>query len=218
MKLLEYEAKDIYRKYGIPVGFGFTISSPDEIDERVKDFGDEVVVKAQVDVGGRGKAGGVIIAKTADVREESRKMFAKQIKGVPVEKILLEEKLPIEKEYYVSITIDRSRRENVIIFSSEGGVEIEQTARDNPDAIRKVWVSPLLHDIPPFMLRSLLGDAPKELAPVINALYRVFCENDGILVEINPLVTTSKGVFAADGKFIVDDNALYRLGIEVNRD
>lgn len=218
MKLLEYEAKDIYRKYGIPVGFGFVISSPDEIDGRIRDFGDEVVVKAQVDVGGRGKAGGVIIAKTADVREESKKMFAKQIKGVPVEKILLEEKLPIEKEYYVSITIDRSRRENVIIFSSEGGVEIEQTARENPDAIRKIWVSPLLHDIPSFMLRNLLGDAPKELAPVINDLYRVFCENDGILVEINPLVTTSKGVFAADGKFIVDDNALYRLGIEVNRD
>lgn len=218
MKLLEFEAKEIFKEYKIPVAKGFVINCPEEIDERLKEIGDEVVLKAQVDVGGRGKAGGIIITDSASAKEKAALLFEKEIKGLSVEKILVEEKLPIEKEYYVSITLDRSRKEPVILFSATGGVDIEQTARDNPDALQKVWIAPILHDIPPFMMRRLLKGVPKELGPVINALYRVCCEKDALLAEINPLVTTKNGVYAADAKLIIDDNALYRQGIEVNRD
>jgi succinyl-CoA synthetase beta subunit len=218
LKLLEYEAKDIFREYNIPVAKGYTVKSAGGIDGREKDFGDEVVLKAQIDVGGRGRAGGIIITKTGDVMQEASKLFAKEIKGIPVEKILIEEKLPILKEYYVSITIDRAKKMPVILFSSDGGVEIEETARKNPDAIQTVRITPILHEIPDFMMRRLLKDAPKELAPVINSLYRVFCEKDALLAEINPLVVTEKGVYAADAKLVIDDNALYRQGIKVNRD
>lgn len=218
MKLLEYEAKNIFRGYDIPVAKGYTVKKAGEIDGREKDFGDEVVLKAQIDVGGRGKAGGIIITKTGDAMQEASKLFTKEIKGIPVEKILIEEKLPILKEYYISITIDRAKKIPVILFSSDGGVEIEETARTNPDAIQTVRITPILHEIPPFMMRRLLKDAPKELGPVINSLYRVFCEKDALLAEINPLVVTEKGVYAADAKLVIDDNALYRQGIKVNRD
>ncbi|MBN2734840.1 MAG: succinate-CoA ligase subunit beta [Methanomicrobiaceae archaeon] len=218
MKLLEFEAKEIFKKSGIPVGIGFVITNPDEIDDRINYMGGEVVLKAQVDVGGRGKAGGVIITDVKSARENAALLFSREIKGIPVEKILVEEKLPIENEYYVSITLDRAKKEPVILFSATGGVDIEQTARENPDALQRVWIAPVLHDIPPFMMRRLLNGVPKELGPVINSLYRVYCESDALLAEINPLVTTPKGVYAADAKLIVDDNALYRQGIEVNRD
>lgn len=219
MKLLEYEAKDIFKNYGIPVAKGFTIKKPEEAGaERIADLGDEVVIKAQVDVGGRGKAGGVVICNAADVAVKAGEMFSRDIKGVSVDTILVEEKLPIRGEYYVSITIDRSKKAPVILFSSEGGVDIEETAKTNPDALRKVCVSPMLAEIPDFMMRELLRDSPKELSPVIKSLYRVFCKSDAILAEINPLVTTDIGVYAADAKIIVDDNALNRQGISVNRD
>ncbi|MBP2133208.1 succinyl-CoA synthetase beta subunit [Methanomicrobium sp. W14] len=218
MKLLEFEAKDIFKKYGIPVGEGFLISGPGEIDERCKNLGDEVVLKAQVDVGGRGKAGGIIVSDVKSAKENARLLFSRDIKGVTVDKILVEEKLPIEKEYYVSISIDRARKEPVILFSDTGGVDIEQTAEENPQAVQRVWIAPVLHDIPAFMMRRLLKGVPKELGPVINALYHVYCKSDALLAEINPLVTTKRGVYAADAKLIIDDNALYRQGIEVNRD
>lgn len=218
MKLLEYEAKDIFRKYGIPVAAGFVVKKKDESAIDAGRLGDEVVIKAQVDVGGRGKAGGVVICSADEAEAKTKEMFAKEIKGVPVETILVEEKLPITGEYYVSITLDRSKKAPVILFSSEGGVDIEETAKTNPDALRRVHVSPMLDGIPDFMMREMLRDSPKELAPVIESLYRVFCKSDAILAEINPLVTTEKGVYAADAKIIVDDNALHRQGISVNRD
>nr|HPK81859.1 succinyl-CoA synthetase subunit beta [Methanoculleus sp.] len=120
----------------------------------------------------------------------------------------------IDHEYYVSIAVDRSSRQPAVLFADAGGVEIESAA----SAVRKVIVSPLLRDIPPFLMRELLGGAPKVLAPVINRLYRVFQEKDAMLAEVNPLVTTPQGVYAADAKLIVDDNALARQGIAVNRD
>ncbi|ADN37018.1 succinyl-CoA synthetase, beta subunit [Methanolacinia petrolearia DSM 11571] len=226
MKLLEYEAKDIFKKYGIPVAKGFVVKKTDcdgtggKINSGIKEceLGDEVVIKAQVEVGGRGKAGGVVICPAGDAPEKAAAMFAKDIKGVLVDTILVEEKLPITGEYYVSITLDRSKKAPVILFSAEGGVEIEETAKNNPGALHRVRVSPMLDDIPDFMMRELVRDAPKELAPVIKSLYRVFCKSDAILAEINPLVTTGKGVYAADAKIIVDDNALGRQGITVNRD
>lgn len=218
MKLLEYEAKDIFKKYGIFVAKGIVVKKTDKSGINTHELGDEVVLKAQVDVGGRGKAGGVVICSADEAEAKADEMFAKDIKGVPVETVLLEEKLPIDGEYFVSITIDRSKKSPVILFSAEGGVDIEETSRTNPDALRRVIVSPMLEEIPDFMMRDLLRDSPKELGPAIKSLYRVFCKSDAILAEINPLVTTEKGVYAADAKIIVDDNALMRQGISVNRD
>jgi succinyl-CoA synthetase beta subunit len=214
MKLLEYEAKEIFSKYGIPVPKGVLIRAPEEVTEHLAEVGDAVVMKAQVDVGGRGKAGGVLFAGDTTAVETARELFSRDIKGVPVRSILVEERLLIEHEYYVSIAVDRSSRQPVILFADAGGVEIESTA----SAVRRVIVSPLLRNIPPFLMRELLGDAPKELAPTINSLYRVFQEKDAMLAEINPLVTTPQGVYAADAKLIIDDNALARQGIAVNRD
>ena len=214
MKLLEYEAKQIFSKYGIPVPKGALIRAPEEVAAHLPELGGAVVLKAQVDVGGRGKAGGVLFAEGATAVVTARDLFAREIKGVPVREILVEERLAIEHEYYVSIAIDRSSRQPVVLFADAGGVEIESAA----SAVRKVIVSPLLRDIPPFLMRELLGGAPKELAPVINRLYRVFQEKDAMLAEVNPLVTTPQGVYAADAKLIVDDNALARQGIAVNRD
>lgn len=218
MKLLEYEAKQVFSGYGIPVPKGAVIRAPEEVTAHLPDLGDGVVLKAQVDVGGRGKAGGVLMVERATAVETARELFSREIKGVPVREILAEERLPIEHEYYVSIAIDRSSRQPVVLFADAGGVEIESMAEEDESAVRRVVVSPLLSDIPPFLMRELLGGAPKELASVINSLYHVFREKDAMLAEINPLVTTSRGVYAADAKLIVDDNALARQGITVNRD
>ncbi|MDV2481812.1 succinyl-CoA synthetase subunit beta [Methanoculleus sp. Wushi-C6] len=214
MKMLEYEAKSVFSTYGIPVPKGALIRAPEEVTAHLPAMGDGVVLKAQVDVGGRGKAGGILMADNGSAIETARELFSREIKGVPVREILVEERLAIEHEYYVSIAIDRSSKQPVVLFADAGGVEIESDVT----AIRKVVVSPLLHDIPPFLMREILGGAPKELAPVINSLYHVFQEKDAMLAEINPLVTTSRGVYAADAKLIVDDNALARQGIAVNRD
>ncbi len=218
MKLLEFEAKDIFRQYGIPIPNGVVIKNPDELGHQLDGFADDVVVKSQVDVGGRGKAGGIIITKKADAVVAAEHLFSFPIKGLIPKAILVEEKLSIDHEYYVSITIDRSTREPVILFAETGGVDIEETAQTNPDALRRVGFSPLLTEVPGYLMRQILGSAPKELGPVINNLYKAFCASDALLAEINPLVTTSRGVFAADAKLIVDDNALARQGITANRD
>ena len=214
MKLLEYEAKQIFSEYGIPVPKGALIRAPEEAAAHLPETGGAVVLKAQVDVGGRGKAGGVLFADAKTAVDTARELFAREIKGIPVREVLIEERLAIDHEYYVSIAVDRSSRQPAVLFADAGGVEIESAA----SAVRKVIVSPLLRDIPPFLMRELLGGAPKVLAPVINRLYRVFQEKDAMLAEVNPLVTTPQGVYAADAKLIVDDNALARQGIAVNRD
>ena len=218
MKLLEFEAKEIFRQYGIPVPNGVVIRNPDELLRHLNGCTDEVVVKSQVDVGGRGKAGGIIIAKKADAVAAAEHLFSFPIKGLIPKAVLVEEKLPIDHEYYVSITIDRSTRQPTILFAETGGVDIEETARTNPDALRRVGFFPLLTEVPGYLMRQILGSAPKELGPVINNLYKAFCASDALLAEINPLVITSRGVFAADAKLIVDDNALGRQGITTNRD
>jgi succinyl-CoA synthetase beta subunit len=156
-----------------------------------------------------GKANGAHLA---------HELFCRQIKGLPVKEVLAEQRLDILHEYYLSITVDRSSKQPLILFTEAGGVDIEITAKEHPDAIRKVIANPLMREIPPFMLRELLGTAPKEIGPIISRLYRVFLEKDALLAEINPLVTTPQGVFAADAKLIVDDNALGRQGFAVNRD
>jgi len=218
MKLREYEAKKVLREYGIPVPEGFLIRSETELPAHLAALGEKIVLKAQVDVGGRGKAGGILMAESASAVTTAHALFRKEIKGLPVKEVLAEQQLDIRHEYYLSVTVDRSSKQPLILFTEEGGVDIEITARDNPAAIRKAVILPLMRDIPPFMLRELIGTAPKEIGPVINKLYRVFCEKDALLAEINPLVTTPQGVFAADAKIIVDDNALGRQGFTMNRD
>lgn len=218
MKLREYEAKNVLREAGIPVPEGFLIRLADELHHHLDKLGDGFVLKAQVDVGGRGKAGGILMAAKADGVKIAEELFGKEIKGLPVKEILAEQKLEITHEYYLSVTVDRSSRQPLILFTEAGGVEIEVTAREHPELIRKVVANPLMKELPLFMIRELLGNAPKEIGPVINKLYKVFIEKDALLAEINPLVTTPKGIFAADAKIIVDDNALGRQGISVNRD
>jgi succinyl-CoA synthetase beta subunit len=218
MKLREYEAKNVIQEAGIPVPAGFLIKSADELTPHLSALGDAFVLKAQVDVGGRGKAGGILMAGKGDGTKLVKDLFCRQIKGLPVKEILAEQRLDIQHEYYLSITVDRSSKQPLILFTEAGGVDIEITAKEHPEKIRKVIANPLMRDIPPFMLRELLGTAPKEIGPIISKLYRVFLEKDALLAEINPLVTTPQGVFAADAKLIVDDNALGRQGFTVNRD
>jgi succinyl-CoA synthetase beta subunit len=218
MKLLEYEAKEVFLNNGIPVPRGVVIKDPGELGMHLAELGPEVVLKAQVDVGGRGKAGGILMSDVKSAPDAARHLFASTIKGVPVETILVEDRLPIEHEYYLSITMDRSTKRPMILFADTGGVDIEETAATRPDAVRKATIFPLQKDIPQFLLRYLTGDAPKEIEKVINRLYKVFCDKDALLAEINPLVTTPEGVYAADAKLIIDDNALRRQGITVNRD
>lgn len=218
MKLREYEAKNVIKAAGIPVPAGFLIRTPDELTPHLDALGTAFVLKAQVDVGGRGKAGGILMADKATGTKVAQELFGKQIKGLPVKEVLAEQKLDIQHEYYLSITVDRSSRQPLILFTEAGGVEIEITAKEHPELIRKVVANPLMKDLPPFLIRELLGNAPKEIGPVINRLYKVFIEKDALLAEINPLVSTPNGIFAADAKIIVDDNALGRQGITVNRD
>ena len=206
------------KEAGIPVPAGFLIRSADELTPHLDALGDAFVLKAQVDVGGRGKAGGILMTSRAEGTNTAKELFGRQIKGLPVREILAEQRLDIQHEYYLSITVDRSSRQPLILFTEEGGVDIEITAKERPGAIRKAIANPLMRDIPAFMLRELIGTAPKEIGPIINKLYRIFMEKDALLAEINPLVTTPQGVFAADAKLIIDDNALGRQGFKVNRD
>jgi len=217
MKLLEYEAKQLFAEEGIPVPKGTLISRHKETLLHMDTLPEKVVVKAQVDVGGRGKAGGVLMADHETVMETARRLFDTRIRGVPVDRILIEERLDIRHEYFVSITIDRAKKQPVILFAETGGVDIEETARTE-GAIRSVSFSPLLSDIPGFLLRELCGNAPADIQKTVNRLYHVFCRKDALLAEINPLVTTPARVYAADAKLIIDDNSLGRQGIIVNRD
>jgi succinyl-CoA synthetase beta subunit len=218
MKLLEYEAKKIFSDYGIAIPKSTLIVSQHEAADACKRIGGPVVLKAQVDVGGRGKAGGILMATEESCKSVAAELFGKEIKGLAVKEVLVEERLSIQKEYFVSIAIDRSRRSPVILFAEAGGVEIEATAGEKPDAVRTAHVSPLFQDVPGFILRYLTRGCEKEIMPVISALYRVFREKDALLAEINPLVITPSGVLAADAKLIIDDNALLRQGFVENRD
>jgi len=218
VKLLEYEAKDILKKFGIQVPKGTVIEQADTVGDRIRELGDSLVFKAQVDVGGRGKTGGILFGEKKQADSLARELFRKTITTLPIRKILIEERLPTTHEYFVSITIDRSKREPLILFAESGGVDIETLASEQPVAIRRLHIPSLFCDIPSFALRDLLGNAPRELGPVINTLYHLFREKDAILAEINPLVTTPTGIFAADAKLIIDDNALQRQGVSINRD
>ncbi len=218
MKLLEHEARNIFAEYGIPVPEGEVIRSPGELGAVMEKLGDRFVLKAQVEVGGRGKKGGVIVADRSNGVERASSLFCMDIGGMPVREVLAVEYLEIQHEYYLSISVDRSRKCALILFSEKGGVDIESLARDQPDALRRAAIPVLLDRVPPFMIRDLLSGAPAEIGDVINRLYAVFCKKDALLAEINPLAITRSGIYAADAKLVIDDNALRRQGIAQNRD
>jgi len=226
MKIHEYQAKELFRREGVPVPLGEVAATPAEARSIAERYGKPVVVKSQVLVGGRGKAGGVKLAKDPDETEKQAKnILGMTIKGLPVNKVLITEAVDIATEIYVGVIMDRASQRPVVIASAAGGVEIEEVAKENPEAILRLQVDPL-YGIMPFQSRALaqeLHDDPsvvKQIAPIIEKLYRAFDRADASLAEINPLVVTpTGGVVAIDAKVNVDDSALYRQkDIEEMRD
>jgi len=225
MKIHEYQAKEILRKFGVAVPKGRVAFTPEEAVEVAKQIGGFAwVVKAQIHAGGRGKAGGIKLAKSYDeVYEHAKNMLGSKLvtyqtgpEGKIVKKVLVEEALDIQKELYVGITLDRSTSRNVVMVSSEGGVEIEQIAMESPEKILKEYVDPKVGFMPYQARRlafglALEGEAFKNAVKFLLALYKAYDETDASLAEINPLVLTTDGqVLALDAKMNFDDNALFR--------
>ena len=217
MDLFEYQARDLFEKYGVPVLPGVIADTPEEARAAAEKIGGVTVVKAQVKVGGRGKAGGVKVAKTADEAEaHARDILGLDIKGHVVQRVMVAAGADIAEEYYFSVLLDRANRTYLALCSVEGGVEIEQLAEERPDALAKVHVDPLTGiDLDTAREIARQGGFSEELvekvAPVFVSLYRVFDDEDATLVEVNPLVLTGAGdIIALDGKVSIDENAGFR--------
>jgi succinyl-CoA synthetase beta subunit len=217
MKLHEYQSKQIFAKYGIPIPKGRVAATATEAKQIAEELGGRVVVKSQVLVGGRGKAGGIRLAKTAKEAEEvANQILRMEIKGLPVRKVLVDQAANIDQEIYLGITNDRAARRPVFMASAAGGVEIEEVARTNPEKIIKVHIDPLL-GLRDYQARDIaIGiDLPKDywksFGEICRGLWRVYVDCDATLVEINPLVILKeKTLLALDGKMLLDDNALFR--------
>ncbi len=217
MNIHEYQAKDVFAGFGIPILAGKVATSPDEAEAIAKEYGTTVVVKAQVHTGGRGKAGGVKLAKTpAEAREKAEQILALTIKGYRVKKLLVVPASDIKKEYYLGVTMDRGAKRPVIIASAAGGIDIEQVAKETPEKIHR------FHLDRPGSLRAYQArdvafkiESDKKIAlkiaRVLEKLVAVFWASDASLVQINPLITTPDGkVIALDAKMVVDDSGLFR--------
>ena len=217
MKIHEYQAKEIFARYNIPVTKEVLCFTVDEASAATEKLGLPVVVKAQVLTGGRGKAGGVKLARSqGEAIHAADQILGMDIKGYTVEKVLIAQGVKFSAEFYVGLTIDRNTKSVLFMVSSEGGVEIEEVAKDNPDAILKFPIDPDL-GMTPFMARkiafALFNDFSlvKQASVIFQQLYRIFLDTDASLVEINPLVLTSElNLLALDGKMNFDDNALFR--------
>ena len=217
MKIHEYQARDLFRKYGIPVPDGVVCHSVDEVKKKVTDDDKLRVVKAQVHVGGRGKAGGVKLAHSkAEVIEYAEQILGMDIKGLTVEKVLIADAVDIEKEFYVGLINDRNTKSVTLMASAEGGVEIEEVAKVSPEKIIKLAIDPTmgLMDWQARKVALQLFTDPKQVrqtAAILVKLYELYVDTDSSLAEINPLVLTpDKQVLAIDGKMNFDDNALFR--------
>ena len=229
MKIHEYQGKDIFKSYGIPIQDGYVIENIEDasatIEKVQQEFNTEaVVVKAQIHAGGRGKGGGVKYSPTtAHALENAQNMLGMQLvthqtgtEGQKVQKLYITEALDIKKEYYCAITLDRSQTKDVFMVSSEGGVEIEKVAEETPEKIIKVWIDPLI-GMKSFQARKLAfgleltGDAFKTAVNVFMKMYTCYVGTDASIVEINPLVLTEDDrIVALDSKFNFDGNAMYR--------
>ncbi len=225
MKIHEYQAKEILKKFNVEVPKGKVAFTPEEAVEVAKEIGGNLwVVKAQIHAGGRGKAGGIKLAKSLDdVYQFTQQMIGMKLvthqtgpEGRIVQRVLIEEGMNIERELYVGITLDRSTSKNVIMVSTEGGVEIEKVAAETPEKIVKEYIEPAI-GLQQFQARKLAfalgleGDKFKNAVKFLTGLYKAYEETDASLAEINPLVVTKEGrVLALDAKMNFDDNALYR--------
>ncbi|WP_339734234.1 ADP-forming succinate--CoA ligase subunit beta [uncultured Sunxiuqinia sp.] len=217
MKIHEYQAKEIFKKYGLPVPNDVLCQSVEEVEKAMAKKDGMVVVKAQVLVGGRGKAGGVKLAKTKqEAIDAAGQILGMDIKGLTVEKILLADAVDIEKEFYVGLINDRNTKSVTLMASAEGGVEIEEVAKNTPELIHKFPIDPLT-GLLDFQAREigmqLFGDVKlaRQAADILQKLYTLFVETDATIAEINPLVLTpDHKIWAIDGKMNFDDSALYR--------
>ena len=218
MDLYEYQGKELFERAGIPVSDGRLARTGAEARQAAEEIGGPVVVKAQVLTGGRGKAGGVKLAATPDEAEaRANDILGLDIKGHVVSRLWIEAASDIAKEYYLSLTLDRGEKKPLFMFTTQGGVEIEQVAEESPEALVRLHVDPL-EGFHPWQARRLVYGAgvadpseQKQIAAIIGQLYEAFVRFDALLCEINPLIVTPDGVVKAlDSKFTVDDNALYR--------
>ena len=216
MNLHEYQAKELFARFGLPVLPGQVAATPEEARDVAASVGGTVVIKAQVLVGGRGKAGGVKLAHTPDeAYEKARDILALTIKGLPVRKVLVAQAAEIARELYLSIVLDRSKKLPLIMLSAEGGVDIEEVARTAPEKIVRQHIP--LEGIRPYQARALFqplfedGRQVQQAADILMRLWRAYSEGDCQLAEINPLAVTPEGrVLALDAKVILDDNAEFR--------
>ena len=217
MDLFEYQARDMFEKHGVPVLPGRIADTPEQARVAAEELGGVTVVKAQVKTGGRGKAGGVKVAKTADDAEQAAAdILGLDIKGHIVQRVMVAAGASIAREFYFSVLLDRAERSYLVLCSYEGGVEIEQLAEERPDALARVSVSPLTGidlDTSREIARQAQfpDDLIEKVAPVFVQLYDVFVKEDATLVEVNPLVETEAGdIIALDGKVTLDENAGFR--------
>jgi succinyl-CoA synthetase beta subunit len=217
MKLHEYQSKQIFEKFGIPIPRGRIAATADEARHIAEELGGRVVIKSQVLVGGRGKAGGIRLAKSPqEAQEMATQVLGMEIKGLPVRKVLVDEAADIRSEIYLGVTNDRGARMPVMMASAEGGVEIEEVALVSPEKIAQIHIDPLM-GLRSYQARDLaLGiDLPREhwkaFGLIASGLWQAFNANDATLAEINPLVVTGTDrLLAVDGKMVIDDNALFR--------
>jgi succinyl-CoA synthetase beta subunit len=217
VKIHEFQAREIFRRYGLPLPPFEVATTPEQAKSIAAKLGFPAVIKAQVLVGGRGKAGGVKLADSPDdAYEKASAILGMKIKGLTVEKVLVAKAVDIHREYYIGITLDRDRKQHVAIVSPAGGVDIEQVAEESPEKIGKVWIDPQwgLHQYE--IRRALFGigfepQVAPQAADIMEKLYRMVLDLDCSLVEVNPLVLASDGsVLALDAKINFDDNGLYR--------
>jgi succinyl-CoA synthetase beta subunit len=218
LDLHEYQGKELFRGFGIPVSEGRLATSPQEARAAAEELGFPVVVKAQVLTGGRGKAGGIKLASDADEAEErAGEILGMDIRGHVVAKVWIERASDIAREYYLSLTFDRSAKKPLFMFTTQGGMDIEEVAAERPDALVRLHVDPL-EGCHPWHARRLVYDGgvsdpgeQKQIAAIVSKLYDAFVGSEAMLCEINPLIVTPDGeVRALDSKFTVDDNALFR--------
>ena len=218
MDLYEYQGKELFKRFGIPVSEGRVADTPAAARAAAEELGGQVVVKAQVLTGGRGKAGGIKLADGPDEAEEhARAILGMDINGHVVRKLWIEQASDIEREYYLSLTFDRGEKKSLYMFTKEGGIDIEEVAAERPEALARLHVDPL-EGFQPYEARRLIYGAgledegeQKQIAKIAGQLYDAFVGSDAMLTEINPLIVTPDGeVKALDSKFTVDDNALYK--------
>jgi succinyl-CoA synthetase beta subunit len=218
LDLYEYQGKELFKRFGIPVSDGRLAASPAEALEAARELGGPVVVKAQVLTGGRGKAGGIKLAATPqEAQERAKEILGLDIRGHVVRQLWIERASEIAKEYYLSIAFDRGEKKPLFMFTTQGGVDIEEVAATSPEALVRLHVDPL-EGFHPWQARRLVygagvGDAgeQKQIAAIVGKLYQAFVGCDAMLCEVNPLIVTPDGeVKALDSKFTVDDNALFR--------